>query len=81
MTMGQAMACWQIKGLLLLVSALVATGLAASTAGAGSPSPDIAALARPRPAATAAPPPEVAPRIAPGIARASSRWYGGDIEP
>jgi hypothetical protein len=36
------MACWQIKGLLLLASALVATGLAASTAGAGSaPSAEI----------------------------------------
>ena len=49
------MAYWQIKGLLLLASALVATGLAASTAGAGpEPPPDTAALARPSSTATAA---------------------------
>jgi hypothetical protein len=36
MARGQARACWQIKGLLLLGLALVGTGLAASTAGADS---------------------------------------------
>jgi len=55
------MACWQIKGLLLLVSALVATGLAASTAGAGSAPPtEGAALARMCSTATGARQPEVA---------------------
>ena len=67
------MACWQIKGVLLLASALVATGLAASTAGAGSvPPTDAAALARTCSSATAARQPEVATAINP-----SSCWYVG----
>lgn len=46
---------WQLKGWLLLTSALVATTLVASTAGAGSrPPPDTAVLTGPSPTATAA---------------------------
>ena len=67
------MACWQIKGVLLLASALVATGLAASTAGAGSPPRiDAAVLASPCSPATAARQPEIATAV-----NFPSCWYDG----
>ena len=67
------MACWQIKGVLLLASALVATGLAASTAGAGSaPRIDVAALACTCSTATAARQLEIATAV-----NSSSCWYDG----
>ena len=65
---------WQLRGWLLLTSALVATALVASTAGVGAaPPPATATLARPCSTATAARQPQVVMRTT----KPSSRWYGG----
>lgn len=70
---------WQLKGWLLLTSALVASALVASTAGAASkPSPPAAAVGAPCSVATAMRQPEV------GKAAAEPWWRYmmiGDMEP
>ena len=63
---------WQIKGWLLLTSALLATALVASTARPGSvPPQDAASLARPCSTATAGRQPQVVTRIT----KPSLSWY------
>jgi hypothetical protein len=68
------MVSWQRKGLLLLVSALVASALAASTSGAvPQPSADAAAAPLSCSSATAAPSLEVATTVT----KLSACWHNG----
>ena len=76
--MGEKTMAWQIKGLLLLTSALAAITLAASTSGATAKVP-APAVAAPAPCSTTGPTPRPGGEIL--VTGWSGSWYHGRIDP